>query len=157
MDENPYLWWQHAGQAVLGERSLTLATETSRWGLRHRRYYRQLYCLYYLRHRSWLYWLLDLLSGCPNASRDALVQLEAQLGDGEIAQFRWWVWASQWAALRRRGRVSDVPEYFVWGNTYLPFTSNSTLCSHYGLLNLYAAIRLVFRVLRFVAKACNNR
>lgn len=105
VDENPYLWWQHAGQAVLGERSLTLAAETSRWGLKHRRYYRQLYCMYYLRHRSWLYWLLDLLSGCPNASREALVQLEAQLGDGEIAQFRWWVWASQWAANRRVGKV----------------------------------------------------
>ena len=108
MDANPYLWWQHAGQAVLGERSLTLAAETSRWGLKHRRYYRQLYCMYYLRHRSRLHWLLDLLSGCPNASRDALVQLEAQLGDGEIAQFRWWVWASQWAANRRRGKVKPL-------------------------------------------------
>lgn len=105
VDENPYLWWQHAGQAVLSERSLTLGPENSRLGLTHRRYYRQLYRLYYLRHRSLLYWLLDLLTGCPNFSRDALVQLEAQLGDSEIAQFRWWVWASQWASQRQHGNV----------------------------------------------------
>ena len=105
VDQNPYLWWQHAGNAVLRERSHTLGAENSRWGLTHRRYYRQLYRLYYQRHRSRLYWLLDLFSGCPSASKVALQQLEAQLGDGEIAQFRWWVWASQWAAGHQHGKV----------------------------------------------------
>ena len=115
-DEKPNLWWQHAGRAVLSERSETLGSEASRWGLAHRRYYRRLYSMYYLRHRSCLYWLLELLSGCPNASRDALIQLEAQLGDGEIAQFRWWVWATEWAVQRQHHKVYNWMKFI---NIYL--------------------------------------
>ena len=111
MDENPQQWWQHAGRAVLTERSQTLGSESSRWGLTNRRYYRRLYQLYYLRHRSYLFWLVDALRGNPHASRDALMHLESELGDGEIAQFRWWAWASQ----KSRGQVlfspSDAPPH----------------------------------------------
>lgn len=108
VDEKPNLWWQHAGRAVLGERSEILGSEISRWGLAHRRYYRQLYSMYYIRNRSRLQWMTDLLRGCPNFSRDALIQLESQLGDGEIAQFRWWVWATKWAAQRRNCKVFQI-------------------------------------------------
>lgn len=95
VDENPHMWWQHAGRAVLTERTHAVGPENSRWGLTHRRYYRRMYHTYYLRYRSYLLWLLDAVCGNPRASWDALMQLESQLGEGEIAQFRWWAWASQ--------------------------------------------------------------
>ena len=83
-----------------------VGSESSRWGLTHRRHYRKLYHLHYTRYRSTLSRVLETLCGCPGASRDALVSLEAQLGDGEIAQFRWWSWAQQW---RRHKVLSPLP------------------------------------------------
>lgn len=116
VDANPQAWWQHAGRAVLSERALALGSESSRCDSRHRREFRQLYNRFYLRRRSLLSWLLDMMQGNPHATRDALLHLEAQLGESEIAQFRWWAWAAQ----KRRSQVgqprpSSAQRHRCWG------------------------------------------
>ena len=113
MDAAPQLWWQHAGRAVLTERSLALGTELSRWGTTQRRQLRQVYQRLYLSKRSRLYWLWSVACGNPSLLRQQLEELEASLGDGEIAQFRWWAWASQ---QQRFGQVLVVS---ASGSVYL--------------------------------------
>ena len=41
--------------------------------------------------------LLELCTWCSSTGSKVLLDLESQLADVEIAQFRWWAWAQQHA------------------------------------------------------------
>lgn len=100
--ERPQAWWQHAGGAVLTQRTAALGPEAAPRCMVSRRALRREYETLYLRRRSLLAWVHDVLRGRPWAAREELMMAESKLSDAEIAQFRWWAWARR---CRRRNQV----------------------------------------------------
>jgi hypothetical protein len=86
---SPKLWWQHAGRIVLQERAALRKPLISGLG-RRTEHQRSEYIRLYLRQRSKLRWLWNVLHVIAGGGGRGLGRLEAGLSDVDIARYRWW-------------------------------------------------------------------
>ncbi|KAL0042783.1 hypothetical protein WJX79_011021 [Trebouxia sp. C0005] len=112
----PQSWWQHAVHAVLREREHLQGSDHAQMACVARRHLRIEYCKVYKRHirsTSWFGRVLGVLLLRQGVGKQ-LLQLENRLSDGEVAQFRWWTWATWYKRCRApksealAGRLSAV-------------------------------------------------